>query len=104
VVCSDCVVADRMLARMRGLLGRRSMDRDEGLLITRTSSIHTFFMAFPIDAVFLDRDLRVHSIVPDIKPSRMVWRRGSRHVIELAAGEAGRVGLEQGRQLSWQGV
>lgn len=87
---------------MRGLLGRAALDPGTGLLITRTSSIHTAFMAFPIDAVFLDRDLRVRSVVPAVRPFRAVWRRGSRHVLELAAGDAQRVGLEEGSLLSWQ--
>ncbi len=90
-----------MLSRMRGLLGRKSLEPGAGLLIPRTSSIHTFFMAFPIDAVFLDRDLRVRSVVRDVRPFRMIFRPGSRNVLELAAGEAGRVGLEAGRRLAW---
>jgi uncharacterized membrane protein (UPF0127 family) len=101
VVCADCVVAERMLPRMRGLLGRKSLEPGAGLLITRTSSIHTFFMAFAIDAVFLDRDLRVHSVVANVRPARAVWRRGSRSVLELSSGEAARVGLEEGNRLSW---
>jgi uncharacterized membrane protein (UPF0127 family) len=101
VICADCVVAERMLARMRGLLGRKSLEPGAGLLITRTSSIHTFFMAFAIDAVFLDRDLRVRSVVSDIRPARTVWRRGSRSVLELRSGEAARVGVEEGSRLSW---
>jgi len=101
VVCADCAVAGRMLQRMRGLLGRKSLEPGAGLLITRTSSIHTFLMAFPIDAVFLDRDLSVRSIVANVRPSRIVWRRGSRSVLELSAGEAERVGLQEGNRLSW---
>ena len=101
VVCADCVVARRMLARMRGLLGRKTLEPGAGLLITRTSSIHTFFMAFPIDAVFLDRDLRVRSVVANVGPSRIVWRRGSRSVLELRAGEAAPRRLRGGSRLAW---
>jgi uncharacterized protein len=101
VVCERCEVADRMLPRMRGLLGRKDLDPGTGLLISRTSSIHTFFMAFPIDAVFLDRELRVRAVVPRIRPWRMALRPGSRSVLELGAGEAARVGIEVGRRLAW---
>jgi uncharacterized membrane protein (UPF0127 family) len=101
VVCARCVVAGRTLARMRGLLGRKSLEPGAGLLITRTSSIHTFFMAFPIDAVFLDRDLRVRSVARNVRPARVVWRRGSRSVLELASGESDRVGIQEGSRLSW---
>ncbi len=87
---------------MRGLLGRKGLEPGSGLMITRTSSIHTFFMAFSIDAVFLDRDLRVRSVAPDIKPFRVVWRPGSKTVLELASGESLRVALKKGSRLAWQ--
>ena len=57
VVCADCVVADSAWARSKGLLGRASLGEDEGILLRPGSSIHMFFMRFPIDAVFLDREL-----------------------------------------------
>jgi uncharacterized membrane protein (UPF0127 family) len=63
VACERCVVADSFFTRLRGLLGRRELSRDEGLLIRPGSSIHTWFMRFPIDVVFLDRDLRVSPLV-----------------------------------------
>ena len=102
VVCARCSVAERMRARMRGLLGQKGLDPGAGLLIPRTRSIHTFFMAFSIDAVFLDRDLRVRSVVRDVRPARIVWRRGSRSVLELASGESDRVGIREGSRLAWR--
>jgi uncharacterized protein len=101
VVCGQCEVARTMLARMRGLLGRKSLEPGQGMLITKTSSIHTAFMAFPIDAVFLDKELRVRAVVPEIPPFRASWKRGSRSVLELPAGEAARVGIGDGSRLSW---
>lgn len=86
---------------MRGLLGRKSLEPGAGLLITRTSSIHTLFMAFSIDAVFLDRDLRVRSVAANVRPFRLAWRFGSRHVLELPAGESARAGITNGSRLSW---
>ena len=87
---------------MRGLLGREGLEPGSGLWIARSGSVHTFFMRFPMDAVFLDKGLRVRKIVPDVKPFRLAWSRGARSVVELAAGEAARVGLVEGTQLSWQ--
>ena len=55
VVCERCLVAARPLRRMRGLLGRRDLPRGQGILLRPAASIHTFFMRFPIDAVFLGR-------------------------------------------------
>jgi uncharacterized membrane protein (UPF0127 family) len=102
VVCANCLVANRPLERMRGLLGRKGLEPGIGLLITRTSSIHTFFMKFSIDAVFLDHDLRVRSVARHVRPFRIVWRRGSRSVLELGSGESLRVALEEGSRLAWQ--
>jgi len=82
---------------MRGLLGRASLDRDEGMLFRPAGSIHMFFMRFAIDAVFLDRDLVVVDVVPNLKPWRMASRRGAKVVVELAEGAA--AGLRPGDQL-----
>jgi uncharacterized protein len=101
VVCRHCEIARGSFARMRGLLGRKGLGEDEGMLITRTSSVHTAFMAFPMDAVFLDRELRVRRVVPAMRSWRAAWKPGSRSVLELAAGEAERVGIREGSRLSW---
>ena len=90
VVCSACAVADRPVARLRGLLGRRALGMDEGLLIRPASSIHTFFMRFPIDAVFLSRNGEVLKVASNVAPWRMRSCRKAYAVLELAAGEAER--------------
>jgi uncharacterized membrane protein (UPF0127 family) len=101
VVVERCERAERIGERTRGLLGRDGLEPGTGLWIARTGSVHTFFMRFPMDAVFLDEQLRVRKIVPAVKPFRVAWSRGARSVVELAAGEADRVGLVEGMQLSW---
>jgi uncharacterized protein len=99
VVCERCTVADSAPARMKGLLGRRSLPPGEGLLIRPAGSIHTWFMRFPIDAVFLDRDLVVVGVASDLRPWRLAGRRGARAVLELAAGEAARRSIRTGERL-----
>jgi uncharacterized membrane protein (UPF0127 family) len=99
VVCERCEVADNALRRMKGLLGRSSLGVGEGLLIRPASSIHMFFMRFPIDAVFLDRTLQVVGIAESLRPWRVAGRRGARAVLELPAGEAARRGLRPGERL-----
>lgn len=68
--------------RMRGLIGRAGLERDEALLLRDTRSVHTFGMRFAIGVVCLDRDLRVlHRL--SVRPGRIVLpRRGVRHVLE----------------------
>jgi uncharacterized membrane protein (UPF0127 family) len=90
VVCERCIVADSPLPRMRGLLGRRNLGSDEGVLLRPAGSIHTFFMRFPIDVVFLDRDGRVLRVAESVRPWRTAAARGARSVLELRAGESGR--------------
>ena len=82
VVCERCLVAARPLRRMRGLLGRRDLPRGEGILLRPAASIHTFFMRFPIDAVFLDRDDVVVGIERQVHPWRVAARKGVASMIE----------------------
>ena len=58
------------------------------MLFRGTGSIHMFFMRFPIDAVFCDRELRVLHVARGLKPWRTAAKRGARVVIEVAAGAA----------------
>jgi uncharacterized protein len=99
VVCERCVLADSALRRLRGLLGRKSLDSGHGILIRPAPAIHTWFMRFAIDAVFLDRELSVLSVRRDLRPWRMASQRGARSVLELPAGEAERRGIEPGDRL-----
>jgi uncharacterized protein len=99
VVCERCVLADTALARMRGLLGRRGLPSGEGILLRPASSVHTAFMRFSIDAVFLDRDGHVLKIARDLRPWKTAGRRKAKAVLELPAGEAERRGLEVGERL-----
>ena len=92
-------VADRPWSRFRGLLGRDSIDRDEGLLIEPCSSVHMLGMRFAIDAVFLDRTGRVLRVTEQLKPWRMAACKGSKRVLELPAGRAREVGLAVGDEL-----
>ena len=96
IVCERCSLADSPLRRLKGLLGRSGLDGGEGLLIRPTSAVHTWFMRFPIDVVFLDRGLCAVRIVPTLAPWRAVadWR--AKAVLELAAGECERRGLDTG--------
>jgi uncharacterized membrane protein (UPF0127 family) len=99
-VCEQCEIADKMFGRMKGLLGRNSLEPGHGVLITPAPSIHTWFMRFPIDAVFLDRDLIVIDVVEDLRPWRTASRLKAHAILELAAGEARRRQLEPGHRLS----
>jgi hypothetical protein len=102
--CERCRIADRMLSRMRGLLGRRSLSDGEGLLLRPAPSIHTFFMQFPVDAVFLDRDGAVLKVKSNLVPWRVAGCRGAHATVELAAGEAQRRAIRVGDRLEAVGA
>ena len=94
--------ADTMLERTRGLLGRSGLGADEGMLIPRCGAIHTFFMRFAIDALFLDRQGTVRKISANLVPGRMSRSSRAWSVLDLAAGQADRLGIRVGDRLLWE--
>jgi uncharacterized membrane protein (UPF0127 family) len=99
VVCEDCGIARTPLSRMRGLMGRATLEPGEGLLLRPAPSIHTFFMRFAIDVVFVDAEMSVLRVVSNLRPWRAAACRGARAALELPAGEARRRGVVTGRRL-----
>jgi uncharacterized membrane protein (UPF0127 family) len=99
VICERCVVADSFRLRLRGLMGRKSLAGDEGLLLIGSPSIHTSFMKFPIDVLFLDRELTVIALKEGLKPWRISSRRKAKHILELRSGEAARRNVGAGARL-----
>jgi uncharacterized membrane protein (UPF0127 family) len=99
-VCEHTEIADNPWTRLRGLLGRASLEPGYGMLITPAGSIHSAFMRFEFDAVFLDRELRVVRVAGRIPRWRARIARGARSVLELAAGEAEHRGLQVGDELA----
>lgn len=100
VLAEQAGLAQSFLTRLRGLLGRRSLDEGQGLVIQPTDMIHTFFMAFAIDVAFVDRQDRVLKTVAGMKP----WRasplvRRSHRVVELPVGVLAHTRTEAGDQL-----
>jgi len=79
--------ADDPASRNKGLLGRKSLAADEGLWIVPCPMIHTFFMKFPIDVIFLKRDLSVARVIEGLKPWRLSpWVLAAHSVLELQGG------------------
>ena len=99
IVCESCRVASSFVTRLRGLMGAPSLARGRGMLFPRARSVHTHFMRFPIDVVFLDRDNRIVAVVPRLRPWRGAAKHHARSVLELAAGECDRLGLSEGETL-----
>ena len=101
------------LERMRGLLGTKNLDNDEGLLIAPCSSVHTFGMRYSIDVLFLDKQFtntnshfhtkqfNIVKAVKSLKPWRMAGSNLSSMVLELADDNINKLQLKTGQQLEW---
>jgi uncharacterized membrane protein (UPF0127 family) len=86
-------------SRRQGLLGRLGLE-DEALIIAPCSAVHTFFMRFPIDVLFVDRQGRVTRVVHTVRPWRITGSLRGFATIELSAGTALRASTGTGHQLT----
>ena len=88
---SDVRLADSFSLRFLGLMPRKELKPSEGLLLTDCSRIHTNFMHFTIDVVYLSENLRILD-VETVRPWRLgKWVKGARHVLEVAENGACRM-------------
>ncbi|RRR65815.1 MAG: DUF192 domain-containing protein [Candidatus Viridilinea halotolerans] len=104
-LAETCGEARSFLARGRGLMGHPGLTSGEGLLIDPCSSVHSFFMRFAIDVVFVDRHDRVVGLTAAMPPNRPfagAW--GARYVVELPAGTIVVTGTQVGDQLALERV
>lgn len=99
-LAANLTVAEGLIARMKGLLGRSLLPPGEALWIKPCKGVHTFGMTFPIDVVFLDRDNSVIACQKGLAPNRMTpVHLRSASVIELPAGVIDATATEIGNQL-----
>lgn len=101
IVCEQVKLADTYVTRTIGLLGRRTLPQGQGVVLRPSFSIHTFFMRFPLDLIYVDGDLVVIKIVERLPAFRTSSCRGAREVVELAAGECARRGVAVGDRVAW---
>ncbi|MFQ6137037.1 MAG: DUF192 domain-containing protein [Candidatus Hydrothermarchaeales archaeon] len=108
LICT-CSVADAFFSRLKGLMFKSSLPRDEGLLIefsplSRSRSIHGFFMRFPIDLIFINEDLKVVEI-ETLYPWRYYSpRKGCKWVLEVNKGVAKEKEIEIGDELEFKSI
>lgn len=100
VLVGQCEMATSLWGRARGLLGHPPLTSGQGMLISPCQSIHTFFMSFPIDVAFLNRDLRIVHIIPSMPAWRVSPHLFKAHsVLELPAGALAATGSGVGDEL-----
>ncbi|MEJ2678905.1 MAG: DUF192 domain-containing protein [Gemmatimonadota bacterium] len=102
LVASAVAVADSFLSRLRGLLARPPMSKEQGLLLLKCGSVHTVGMGYPIDVAFLDAEGTVVRNVVDLEPWRLgIGGAGAVHALELPAGRLRETGTVPGVRLNW---
>jgi uncharacterized protein len=101
VLAQNVEVADRAGTRRKGLLGRSYLSAGEGLWIIPCESVHTFFMRFSIDLVYLDRTLKVRKVRSNVPPWRLSACLSAHSVIELAPGTIRTTQTREGDQLEF---
>ena len=87
VLAEDVFFANTFLKRIKGLLGKKVFLASQAIILDPCNSVHTFFMRFAIDVLFVDKDYKVIKVLPKLNPNRITriyWH--SSRVIELPAG------------------
>jgi len=104
VLATRLEVADRGPKRSKGLLGRNGLDSGGGLWIVPCESVHTFFMRFAIDLVYLDRKNKVRKVRSAVGPWRLSACLSAHSILELPAGTISKTLTEAGDTLEFTPV
>ena len=103
LIFGDIKIADNLFTRTIGLISKKSLDDGEGLLIKPCCSIHTFFMKFNIDVVFLDSKNQILAIYENVTPFKVLpIHITACYVLELKAGEISKSGLGVGDEIFFE--
>jgi uncharacterized membrane protein (UPF0127 family) len=103
MLATNAKLASSFAARFMGLMFRARLEEGGGILLTSSSSIHSFFMRFRFDALYLDREGRVVKVVAAMRPWRMsLGGKGAKHTLELPAGSAERTATRAGDMLVFE--
>jgi uncharacterized protein len=97
-------VADSSATRKRGLLGRKGLEPGEGLWIVPCESVHSFFMKFAIDLIYLDRNKKVKKVRTAMVPWRVSMCLTAHSILELPVGVVEASGTRPGDQLGFEEV
>ncbi|MFA5271535.1 MAG: DUF192 domain-containing protein [Candidatus Omnitrophota bacterium] len=100
-IVGDAQEAKTFIQRLKGLLCRKSLSPEEALIFYNVSSIHMFFMRFPIDVFYLDKEMKVLKIKHSFKPWRMSSCSSAKITIELPAGKAKEKSVQIGDTLEF---
>ena len=104
-VLGDAIdLADTSEKRTTGLLKHKQLLPGEGLWIVPCEGVHTFFMKFAIDLVYIDRKKVIRKVVPNVAPWRLSMCLSAHSIIELPAGTAVAGSASKGDQLEFESI
>ncbi len=87
MISNNILVANNIVNRLLGLMFKKELKGADGLLIDPCNSIHTFFMRYSLDVVFISKQNRVIKIIRDLPPWRLTWIYfAAKKTLELPAG------------------
>ncbi|MGD9008070.1 MAG: DUF192 domain-containing protein [Desulfobacteraceae bacterium] len=96
-IADQVEIAQTFFKRLIGLTGRRKMIDGAGLYFPGCRSIHSFFMNFSIDVLFLDKQMHITKIVRCLRPYRLAFApMQTRHTLELSCGALEKFQLKVG--------
>lgn len=96
----NLVLANTALKRLLGLMGRKALAPNEALWLRPCNSVHTFWMRFAIDVIWLDRKFRIVKLVSNLRPFRLTWpATQASSVIELPAHSITKFQIQVGDEL-----
>ena len=100
VLVENLMMATTFIRRLRGLMFTAELLPGEGLFLSPCNSVHTFFMRYPLDVLFLDGQMQILRCLSCIQPNRISpLIRGARHAVEMPAGNIKQYGISAGDSL-----
>ena len=102
VLVNQGKLADTFLSRLKGLLGSPPLEKGQGLLLKHEKSVHTLFITFPIDVIYIDKDLQVIKVDGNMPPYKLgSYVAKSVYILELPVGVVQETHTAIGDQLSF---
>ncbi|MGA3047600.1 MAG: DUF192 domain-containing protein [Terracidiphilus sp.] len=101
LLATSLELADTGSKRNKGLLGRKGLPPGGGLWIVPCESVHTFWMQFPLDLIYLDRKKSIKKLKSDVPPWRLSACLSAHSVLELPSGTIERTLAQVGDELEF---
>lgn len=101
IIASEVVMADTFITRLKGLMFKERLEEDSAMLICPCNSVHTFFMKFPLDILFISKEYEVLYVIKNMLPQNISpFIRKSFLVLELPVGTIEKTNTEKGDYLN----